>query len=427
MKKVLTILLALLCTLTLAACGNNGGGETATDEKVKVTVWNYYTDHQLEYFQQVIDEFNASQDKYEVVYEGQTKDYLDNIAQATMAGAGPDFLIEYGSYASQWHEDGLVVDLSKYLDQDTIGNLIDSAYDYATGFDDGGMYLYPIIGTGTILWYVPEALEAAGVEVPETWDELFEASKIINEKVTVVTDDEGLHFVTDGSGSELIGWTSYMDETLRLVAEQAGGTYDIASGKLTINNDKVIDWLKKFQEGCEAGYLSANFVNGYANTDQEAGIVAMGSSSVAGRPYYSVVNPGSTHEMQMDMSDPSSFATCARSRGIIVMDNGDEERIKGVCEFIKFFSQPEYNAKFCEIMNYYAVLKNTLANADYQAFEDANPDIPNVMADYGSFYPSIPEANYIKSALKSIMGNVAAGQDPKEAIEAAEAEFYANK
>lgn len=427
MKKVLTILLALLCTLTLAACGNNGGGETATDEKVKVTVWNYYTDHQLEYFQQVIDEFNASQDKYEVVYEGQTKDYLDNVAQAVMAGAGPDFLIEYGSYASQWHEDDLVYDLSKYLDQETVDNLIPSALDYATGFEDGGMYVYPIIGTGTILWYIPEALEAAGVEVPETWDEMFAAAKKIHETVTVVTDDTGLHFVTDGSGTEITGWTSYMDETLRLVAEQTGGCYDIEKNELLFNNEKVVAWLQKFQDACLAGDVASTFVNGYANTDQEAGLTAMGSSSVAGRPYYTIINPGSTHELQMDMSDTANLATCARSRGIIALNNGDEEKVKGVAEFIKFFTQPQYNAEFCEVMNYYAVLKNTLASDEYKAFEAANPDFPNVMAEYGSFYPSTPSANYVKQALKSVMGSVAAGEDPQAAIDAAYAEFNANK
>ena len=78
-------------------------------------------------------------------------------------------------------------------------------------------------------------------------------------------------------------------------------------------------------------------------------------------------------------------------------------------------------------MNYYAVLKNTLASEEYKAFEAANPDFPNVMAEYGSFYPSTPSANYVKQALKSVMGSVAAGEDPQTAIDAAYAEFNANK
>ena len=426
MKKILTILLALLCIFSLTACGS-GSDENTTDEKVKITVWNYYSDHQLEYFQSVINDFNASQDKYEVVYEGQTKDYLDNVAQAVMAQVGPDFLIEYGSYASQWNEDGLVYDLSKYLDQETIDNLTDSAYAYATGFEDGGMYVYPVIGTGTVLWYIPEALDAAGVEVPETWDEMFAAAKKIHDTVTVVTDEEGLHYVTDGSGTEITGWTSYMDETLRLVAEQTGGCYDVETNELLFNNEKVVAWLKKFQEACQEGYVASTYVNGYANTDQEAGLTAMGSSSVAGRPYYSTLTPGTTHELQMNMSDTANFATCARSRGIIALNNGDEEKVKGVVEFIKFFTQPEYNTEFCEVMNYYAVLKNTLATDEYKEFEANNPDFPNVMAEYGSYYPSTPTANYVKQALKSVMGSVAAGEDPQTAIDAAIAEFNANK
>ncbi len=439
MKKLISILLILVFVLSLTACGStpsgggetpSGGGETPSGgsdkpaEKVKITVWNYYSEHQLEYFQQVIKEFNESQDKYEVVYEGQTKDYLDNVAQAEMAGAGPDFLIEYGDKAAMWHEDDLVVDLSKYLDADTLNNLTDSARTYATGFDDGGMYLYPIIGTGNICWYIREALEAAEVEVPETWDELFAAAKQIHDKVTVKTSDTGLEFVTDGSGVELFGWTSSMDETLLVVANQCGGCYDPETKTINLDNPKIIDWLEKFQKGCQEGYLSSTFQNGYANTDQEAGITAMGSSSVAGRPYYNIINPGSTHEMQIDMADKANYATIGRSRGIIVFNNG-EDKVKGVCEFIKFFTQPSYNAKFCEVMNYAAVLKGTLEDAGYKAYAGASEDLEKVWSECGTNYPNSPESSYLKTALKSIMGDVASGMDPKTAIENAVTTFNA--
>ncbi len=110
MKKLLIVMLSVLCLFGVVGCK---GGEPKPAEKTVIKVWNYYSDHQLEYFKKVIDEFNASQDKYEVVYEGQDKNYLDNIATVTQSGQGPDFLIEYGSYASQWHQDDLVVDLSK--------------------------------------------------------------------------------------------------------------------------------------------------------------------------------------------------------------------------------------------------------------------------------------------------------------------------
>lgn len=420
MKKLLIVMLSVLCLFGVVGCK---GGEEKPAEKTVIKVWNYYSDHQLEYFKKVIDEFNASQDKYEVVYEGQDKNYLDNIATVTQSGQGPDFLIEYGSYASQWHQDDLVVDLSKYLDRDTIGNLIDSAYTYATDFDDGGMYLYPIIGTGTVVWYIPEILQAAGVEVPETWDEMFAAAKTIHEKVTVKTTDTGLEFVTDGSGKPIYGWTCNTDETLFLVANQAGGCYDIQNKKMTLNNEKVIEWLTKFQQGVKEGYLAPAFDSGYANTDQEAGVTAMGSSSVAGRPYYKLLNPGSTHEFQFDMNDKAHMATIARSRGIIVLNNKNEEKIKGVCEFIKFFTQANYNAKFCEVMNYYAVLKNTLANEDYKKYAAGNEDLEKVMAEYGSYYASVPEASYLKKALKAIVGDVATGKDPKQAIEDAIATF----
>ena len=80
MKKLLSILLALLMVFSLAAC-NQGGGNSANAggneqpaEKTKVTVWHTYTEGQLEYLEKAIADFNASQELYEVVAESQPYD-----------------------------------------------------------------------------------------------------------------------------------------------------------------------------------------------------------------------------------------------------------------------------------------------------------------------------------------------------------------
>ncbi len=87
--------------------------EAAPAEKIQIVTWHTLTDHHQEAYQAIIDAFNASQDKYEVVAQQQPwGEYDAKLLQAVSTGTAPDFVGMFPSEAINFIEDGYLFDLS---------------------------------------------------------------------------------------------------------------------------------------------------------------------------------------------------------------------------------------------------------------------------------------------------------------------------
>ena len=198
MKKLLTVLLALSMLITLSACSssNNNSGDdnnevtdellTELSEPVTITVWNTYTYHQQEAFQEMVDSFNASQDMVTVVYEPQAyQDYDSNLLLAVRNGTGPNITNRYPSSAAAYIEEDLLVNLSKYIFNEEVGidnfkeNLVGKTYEEITQWGEDSVYVFPVIITSEVLYYNKDIFNELNLEVPTTWEELAEVSKTI--------------------------------------------------------------------------------------------------------------------------------------------------------------------------------------------------------------------------------------------------------
>ena len=130
MKKIFTLLMIVMMLFGIAACSKESeqekGDELLTElsEPVTITVWNTYTYHQQEAFQEMVDSFNASQDKVTVVYEPQAyQDYDSNLLLAVRNGTGPNITNRYPSSAAAYIEEDLLVNLIGAVVFSTIGFL----------------------------------------------------------------------------------------------------------------------------------------------------------------------------------------------------------------------------------------------------------------------------------------------------------------
>lgn len=162
----------------LAGCAAGGSAaepvqsETPTGE---VTFWSF-----LSGMSDVAAAFNASQDDITVNFEeipnGANGGYT-KLSAAIESGSGPDIVgIEYdrlpGFVAAEQLApvDGLVSGdvLGEYDEQ--VRNLV--------SFGDAA-YALPYDAPPMVIWYRQDVLEAAGVEVPTTWDEFEEAARAV--------------------------------------------------------------------------------------------------------------------------------------------------------------------------------------------------------------------------------------------------------
>lgn len=186
MKKTLALLLAVLMVVALLAgcAAKPANNESApadevveeVAEKATVTIWYYWeTIKHQETLGAEIDKFNASQDKITVEAKYVPfADFKKHLSIGVSAAELPDIVIidgpDHASYAAM----GIFADVTDKLDvSDYFEGPIDSCS------LDGKLYGIPFGSNCLSLYYNKDMLDAAGVEVPTTWDELRAAAKAL--------------------------------------------------------------------------------------------------------------------------------------------------------------------------------------------------------------------------------------------------------
>ncbi|SFT19094.1 ABC transporter substrate-binding protein [Paenibacillus sp. BC26] len=213
-KKLTTVTLAMLMTTgVLSACGasetnsNTGNNKTtnanatnttagATDtaaetpaaEKIVIKYWYAYGDKIEEAKQHMVQTFNESQDKYEVIAEHQgTYDDLHAKVQAAFAaGDAPAVTDLEISSTGVFAHSGMLEDLTAYAEKDKDQLKLDDFNPGLMGnaYVDGKLYGLPFMRSTPILYKNVTMLKDAGLDPagPKTWDELEQYSKVLKEK-----------------------------------------------------------------------------------------------------------------------------------------------------------------------------------------------------------------------------------------------------
>ena len=114
LRSIVSVLLAaallLSCTAVLA------------EDKVQVSIWSTFTNDQDAYLRKTAEDFNASQDKYEVTVQTQpNQNFTSTVYNAVVNHEGPDIIFNYASEASKYVGAGLVANLDEYIYDEEIG------------------------------------------------------------------------------------------------------------------------------------------------------------------------------------------------------------------------------------------------------------------------------------------------------------------
>jgi alpha-glucoside transport system substrate-binding protein len=183
--SILTILLAL--SLVLAACAPSPAEPTEavpeepaepeeeSFEGETVTIFTAAADEQAAAFQSEFDNFMA-ETGIEVVVEG-SGDF--EVLATTRAEAGdlPDIInFPQPGLMADMARDGHLIDLSTFLTQDYLLQQYDQSW-IDQGTVDGTLVgIWHNADVKSLVWYPKAAFEAAGYEIPQTWDELIALS-----------------------------------------------------------------------------------------------------------------------------------------------------------------------------------------------------------------------------------------------------------
>ena len=380
-------------------------------------IWHTYNGIQQEYLVQAAQEFNASQDKYEVkVLDQDASGFADIVYNAVANKIGPSIIFNYGSTAVDYAKEGLAVDIRKYIDEDVrsgdttmrdlIASLPDAMQDDVRGFDDGGIYYLPGCTTGPVFFYNKAIFDELSLAPPRDWNELEQVSKTIYEKKGI----PGFH--SDG----------LVDNIQMLIMQNGLGYIDVEKKQVAFSADKLAEIYQWYAGNCAKGYFEFNTVGKYSSEDLATGVLGSFSGSCVNDQYITMLTGELGIAPWISSSNGRSFYT-AWNRGPIFLARS-EKVDRGAYEFVKFFLAPQMNAGWAKANSALSPYRTTQGDEDYMAYVSNLPStsaLPSVQANLpasGSF-PNVRGGSQVRNILEEYLNNVVGGK--MTALEAAEA------
>ena len=301
-KKLLAaVLSAAMAASLLAGCGGSTSGstasgtassdsgsaseasgtETADSGEVQEITWMFWDDLTAtedlisKGYADVIERFNKDYEgKYHVTpITTNLEEYYTKLNALVASGDTPDvFIVSPGPNLTDYVEPGVAAPLDSYLAdgwKDTFTS--DAVFSQMTY--DGQIYAVPLNIAAACAFYNTEMFEAAGAEVPKTWDEMIAAcDKLQAAGYTPITVSAGTAWCL----SMVAGYLCEMEGVD--LAALADGSASWTDGKLASAAEKLVQLSQYFQKtaaGDTNDVATANFYNG------EAAILIQGSWAIA--------------------------------------------------------------------------------------------------------------------------------------------------
>lgn len=244
-KKWFRVLISIVfITFALVACSNDNAGEGNVDipeGATEVVMWNLFGGGDADFMQEIVDDFNDSQDEYFVNNIAQEYDeYYTKLLTSVGSGKGPDIAISHSHVLPELVSQGLVVDIDDYaadadLEWDEFNQNILDVTIY-----DGEHLAVPIDTHPEIMFINNDLVEDAGLlngdgtpdyeETPEGFVDF-----LTSIKESLPEDKMAFAFPTAGEDPYRIWWALY---------NQMGGehlvTGDLEDSEYALDLDKAI-------------------------------------------------------------------------------------------------------------------------------------------------------------------------------------------
>ena len=388
LKTVAFSAMAVCAGLTLASCTDGNSART-------IVFYNTMGDNLQTALEVAINSFETKYPGWHVesTQVGGYDDVRDTVIGDLQGGTQPDLAYCYADHVAQYMETGKVVDMGKYINSTekavvdgetteyTVGFTAEEVADFVQGYYLEGyaknyanyekygytaesMLTLPFVKSTEVLYYNADALAALRVDVPTTWDELWEICELALEKYPTCTplgyDSESNWFITM---CEQNGWgyTSAQEpHFLFKSAETQAWLEDL--------NDKFNKNLFTTQE-IYGSYTSNLFVKG---AEDGGTIFSIGSSGGASHQKSDLFTWGVAPMVGSVLADGSVNNSAISQGPNLVMftteaENASEKELM-TWLFVKEMMEPSFQAVFSMESGYNPSRQSTFEIDDYATF-----------------------------------------------------------
>ena len=405
------MIMALAMVLSLVACGNNGDNTDTPDTPdgpTEIVMWSTRTGTDAEAVQKYIDQFNASQDQWNLtmVYTGGYGDTQSKF-MSTPAGERPD-LVDFGAENACYFFDNpdTCVPVQKFIDEEgyDASNIMAHSR-HALTDNNGVLYGVPLGASSVGFIYNGDLLAQHGVDPNQinSLDELYEAAKVLKAagvKYPVFLDNDttsytsmlaaqGIDLVDNNNGYDGLPTKTLLDEEpLKSATIKFFDTYR-----------KLID-----EELCPPYGLSGSDLRQ---------MVVNGELAIFSWTITSAVIVGDLCNWELDIGyhpsltiDKGAEVVGQGAYGVVMMigNNNDENRARGAWEFMKVAMQDENVADFAFISSYMPTTESGYKSDTYQTWMQEK--LPSYAATYEVMSNAQPKTGTPRMAMYGDMENI---------------------
>lgn len=381
------------------AAGENGArADVVKDGRVQVTLWYSGGKTAAGVMEEIIADFNRSQEQYQVtgIQQADYDETYTKLAAAIAGKTGADTALLDADKALNLAEKGLLSGLNACIDGDEglePEDLIPVFYEQCK-LEDGTVFAMPAYGTTQVMYYNRELFDRAGIKPEDiaTWQDLEQAAAKIR-----------------GAGGDgaAFGWEPMWgaDNLVDIALSNGGSLLSGDGSQVTVNSKQWVEaWELVRRNIHDAGTMAIHsggqgWEYWYETMDDVLEGRAGGYTGSSGDQ--ADLDFARVGAMEQPGFGDRPSAPVARVLQLVMVETGKQETKKGVYEFMKFFAQPSNQGRWSMATGYVPVRASTLEDEAYQAYVRENPQalVPVTQSMHASPLPADPTGGKIYDAL----------------------------
>jgi ABC-type glycerol-3-phosphate transport system substrate-binding protein len=386
---------------TLAAAAGAGSpiDSVTISKPVEINFWHVYSDGSAQgnKMAALVKDFQSKNPNITVnaQYVGSYDPLYQKIQTAIAGGQTPDVAVAYENQVADYQQANVIIPLDDYIKSQKYGlpkgDYADilSAYRYDNFFAayKNQMLSFPFTKSVELMYYNADKLKAAGVDVPQTWDDFQKAAKA----------------VTKG---DVKGWAFGVDVSLfnGSIYSREGQLISDDEKKWLFNNQQGLDTLSQWQQMVKDGsayQISKQFADQTDFGHQQA---VFTFSSSAGIPFYEkevkddgTFNWGVALPPHGTGQGPSTVMYGAN----VTMFKSSPEKQLASWLFIKYFTSKEVNPDWSTATGYLPVRTSGLTDerVKTKAAASAPYNVALQNQQYGRPEPNVRQNQAIRNII----------------------------
>ncbi len=347
----------------------------AAHAQTEITFWHAMGGDLGETVNELAEQFNASQDDYALtpVFKGTYEEALTAGIAAFRAGEHPNILQVFDAGAATViGAEGATIPVQDLLTDNGVAFDIEnyiSGVRYFYADSDGKMIGMPFNSSAPVLYYNKDALAEAGVEVPETYEDIAEIAPALKEAGYTALS------------ASLLPWTMtenfYSRHNLPF-ATNDNGFGGVEGTEILIDQPEIKMHFENLKSWVDAGYYEY-FGAGWGDnqTPFEQGKVAMWLGSSGSFGGLSALDLpfefSSTYLPYWESVTTEPTQTFIGGAALFAMSGKSEEENKATAAFFEFLTKPETQVFWHKETGYVPITEAAYELAKSEGFYDEQP------------------------------------------------------